>query len=723
VADADCASCHEEEYTEWTDSHHDLAMQEVSNQSVRGDFDDATFEHMGLTTRFFRRGDAFFVNTEGPDGELADFEIAYVFGLEPLQQYLVEFPGGRLQCLTVAWDTEAERWFTLYPDERTPSDDSLHWTGLFQNWNTMCAECHSTQLEKNYDLETDSYRTTWVEIDVGCQACHGPGAEHVAWAQDEEAAWMSDPAEMGLQVPLRRGEAKAQLDSCSPCHSRRVRIEEDYEYGGEFLDRYIPERLHAGYYHADGQILEEVYVYGSFVQSKMHVKGVSCTDCHDPHTLDLIQPGNALCMQCHSTNAPQDRFPTLTQKDYDSPEHHFHPEDSTGAECVSCHMPQRTYMQVDPRRDHSFRVPRPDLSVALGTPNACNDCHTDQSAQWSVDQVVAWYPESSSAQHFANAFTSARAGEAASIPLLREVADDPEQAGIVRATALDLLGIPDPDAVLSKRAAIEDPDPLVRSAAVRGLESLPPGVRAAVAIPLLDDPVRAVRVEAARALAAIDPSLLQPPLRAALEGALDEYVAAQTINADMPWAHLNLGAFAAERQRLDVAEQAYLTALRLDPNFLPARFNLANVYNQTGRNADAERVLRGGIERVPDEGELHYSLGLLLAEEERMREAVAELKLASELLPGRARVHHNLGLAYQALELWEEAERAHLKAFGQNSDDVDIVNAVALLLARREQWHRALPYAERLVQLAPEWEQARGLLESIRAEVEVGPQR
>jgi len=235
--------------------------------------------------------------------------------------------------------------------------------------------------------------------------------------------------------------------------------------------------------------------------------------------------------------------------------------------------------------------------------------------------------------------------------------------------------------------------------------------------------VRSVRLEAARSLAAIDPSRLDPALRASLDQGLAEYVAAQQANADMPWSHLNLGALAAERNRPDVAEQAYLTALRLDPGFLPARFNLANVYNLTGRNADAERVLREGVEFAPDQGELHYSLGLLLAEEQRMRAAVDELKLASEQLPRRARIHYNLGLGYQALELWDEAERAHLAAFREDANDPDIVNALALLLAQQEQWHRALPYAERLIQLTPESEPAQKLLESIRAEVDVGPQR
>ena len=259
-----CSLCHIEEWEAWSGSHHDLAMQIASEGTVLGDFDDAVFEHMGVTSRFFRKGGGFWVNTEGPDGELADFEIGYTFGVEPLQQYLVEFPGGRMQCLTIAWDTEAKRWFHLYPNERIPHDDELHWTGRYQRWNAMCAECHSTQLEKNYDAETDTYNTTWHEIDVGCQACHGPGGEHVAWAEKYASGKADLEDDKGLEVLLRFGEPRGQLDACSPCHSRRTPIRGDYVHGESFHANYIGEHLREGLYHADGQILDEVYVWGSF---------------------------------------------------------------------------------------------------------------------------------------------------------------------------------------------------------------------------------------------------------------------------------------------------------------------------------------------------------------------------------------------------------------------------------------------------------------------------
>ncbi|HHH43504.1 MAG TPA: hypothetical protein ENK49_05140, partial [Gammaproteobacteria bacterium] len=183
-----CTACHTEQAVQWSGSNHDQAMQLATSHTVLGNFDNATFTNFGVTSSFFKKNGRFMVRTVGPDGKLKDYEIKYTFGVEPLQQYLVEFPGGRLQALSLAWDTRSkqqggQRWFHLYPDENIAYDDELHWTRPSQNWNSMCAECHSTNLEKNYDPVTRTFATSWSEIDVSCEACHGPGSNHVRWAE------------------------------------------------------------------------------------------------------------------------------------------------------------------------------------------------------------------------------------------------------------------------------------------------------------------------------------------------------------------------------------------------------------------------------------------------------------------------------------------------------------------------------------------------------------
>lgn len=696
-----CVQCHPQQFQDWSGSHHDWAMQPATDQTVLGDFTNVSFTHFGVTSRFFKKDGKFFVHTEGPDGGMADFEIVYTFGFDPLQQYLIAFPGGRLQNLSIAWDTHKRRWFHLYPGEKIAPDDPLHWTGRAQTWNVACADCHSTDLQKNYDPTTDTYQTTWAAINVSCQACHGPGAQHVRWAQERREDHNAPYDKSGLLVNFTTLDARGQVEACAHCHARRHRISAANQYGRSLLDDMVPTVLREGLYHPDGQILDEVYVYGSFLQSKMYQRGVRCTDCHNPHSLKLRAEGNALCVQCHQQQ-PDQRFPSLPSKAYDTPAHHFHPATSSGAQCANCHMPTQTYMVVDPRRDHSFRIPRPDLSVKLGTPNACTMCHLGRTAQWAADVVATWYgPQRRQEAHYADTLAAGRAGRPEAVPLLSQLAAATTPSTMVRATALDLLQRYGTAGISTMVAALHDADPLVRATAVGGLDRMPPQPRLAAVAPLLTDPIHAVRLEAARVLASVPPALFDTTQRQAFETALTEFKAAQRTMADTPGAHLNLGVLHTSLGQPDVAEQAYRTAIKLDPFFLPARFNLVHLYNQTGRNANAEQVLRDGITRVPTEGELYYSLGLLLAESQRLDEAASTLAKATTLLPNRPRVRYNYALVLQHLNRPADAEAAMRAAHQLDTRDPDIVYALVVLYMQQSQWERALPYAHKLLELAP----------------------
>ncbi|MFQ5985724.1 MAG: multiheme c-type cytochrome, partial [Alphaproteobacteria bacterium] len=479
-----CAACHPREVELWRGSDHDLAMQAVDEKTVLGDFDNATFTYFGVTSTFFKRDGKFFVRTDGPDGELHEYEIAYTLGASPLQQYLVPFRGGRYQALSIAWDTRrreqgGQRWFHLYPDEKIDHADLLHWTRPNQNWNFMCAECHSTNLKKNYRLDGNRYETTWSEIDVSCEACHGPGSRHVAWAKvarrgdqaekgktrgllvvlKDRGTWVPDP-EKGTARRASPPGPRREVEACARCHSRRVVIRADYVHGRPLLDTHRLALLREGLYHADGQLQEETYVYGSFLQSRMYRAGVTCSDCHEPHSLALRATGNAVCTQCHQAAK------------FDTPSHHFHRPGSPGAACVECHMPVRTYMVVDPRRDHSLRIPRPDLSVRLGTPDPCTACHRDRAPGWAAETVARWSgSKRRSGPHFGDALHLGRSGHPGAEAALRELATNPEAPAIVRASAVSLLRrYPTPAALGVIRRALGDRDPLVRAAAVRALE-------------------------------------------------------------------------------------------------------------------------------------------------------------------------------------------------------------------------------------------------------------
>ena len=404
-------------------------MADATEQNVLGNFSGARFAYAGTTTEFFRRDGKFFARTDGPDGKVADFEVKYTFGVQPLQQYLVELSGGRLQALSIAWDSRpksqnGQRWFHLYPNERITHDDELHWTRPSQNWNFTCADCHSTGLRKNYDRDNDRFQTHFAEISVGCEACHGPGSRHITWAsapRGDRAALRDSTKGLTARLDERRGVAwnvsatsgnatrshprvsDREIETCAQCHSRRSQIADGYEAGKPFLDYYRPALLTRPLYHADGQQRDEVYDWGSFLQSKMFARGVTCSDCHNPHSGKLRADGNATCASCH-----------LPAK-YDTPAHTHHESTSAGATCIGCHMPTTTYMVIDPRHDHSLRIPRPDLSVTLGTPNACTSCHTQRDARWAAAQVTAWYgPRAGPDAHerVAKAFFAADAGAA-----------------------------------------------------------------------------------------------------------------------------------------------------------------------------------------------------------------------------------------------------------------------------------------------------------------------
>jgi tetratricopeptide (TPR) repeat protein len=725
-----CVGCHEEEGRLWRGSHHDKAMQEANDRTVLGDFNDAALTHFGVTSTFFRKDGKFLVRTEGPDGTLQDYEIAYTFGVYPLQQYLVGFPGGRYQALPLAWDARpkaagGQHWFHLDPDEKIAVGDPLHWTGMNFTWNYMCADCHSTGLVRNFDLASNSYKTAWSDIDVSCEACHGPGSRHVDWAKwpdtkpaDETKGlvatladrdggrWVLDPA-VGTASRTVLRSSHAEIETCGFCHSRRHEIASGFAYGRPLLDSAIPSLLTAGLYFADGQIQDEDYEYGSFRQSRMFALGVTCSNCHEPHSLKLRAEDNRVCAQCH--------LPTR----FDTAAHHHHESGSSGAQCANCHMPTRTYMVVDARRDHAIRVPRPDLSIALGTPDACTACHADRGAQWAADQVSVWHgPSRRSEAHYGSIIDAARRDKPGADAALAQLILDRGGPAIVRATALSLLpsyaGDIGPEQLKAYRAGLQDDDPLVRMSAIDALAPFAPDQRAAVVATLLDDPVKAVRIAAARSLAAVPPDRLPPDRRAALERAGAELIAAEQASAERPEAQLSIGAFEAERGRFAEAEAAYRVALRLDPNSAPVMVNLADLYRAMKEDAKAEPLLRQTIAAQPHYAPAYHALGLLLARSHDMTGALANLERAADLAPEDRRYAYVYAIALNSAGRPQDALATLKRANTKHPADVDILAALSTISRDTGDLNAAAAYAEQLANVAPNNSGARKLLDAVR---------
>ncbi|MDZ3836056.1 MAG: tetratricopeptide repeat protein [Rhodospirillales bacterium] len=717
VGAAVCAGCHAAEAEAWRGSHHDLAMAEATEATVLGDFEGATFAYGDVTSRFFRRDGQFFVNTDGADGRLADFEIAFVFGVYPLQQYLIAFPDGRMQALGIAWDARAkdaggQRWFHLYPGQELEPGQPLHWTGIDQTWNFQCAECHSTELRKAYDAAKNTYATTWAEIDVACEACHGPGSAHTAWAKggrqgpngltvafDERKGvhWVLDQATGTARRSTPRASAK-ELETCGMCHSRSAKIAEPWRPGRPLLDTHIPSLLQPGLFEADGKSLDEVYNYAPFRQSRMFKAGVFCSDCHDPHSLKLVADGDGVCLQCHAG----ERFAATA--------HHHHPQDSAGARCVACHMPTKTYMIVDPRHDHAFRIPRPDESVRFGTSNACTDCHADQDAAWAAAAVERWYgPSRKGFQTWTEAFAAHASGKPEAGALLLALAKDATAPAIARATAYENLGAyPGRNAVASAERDLRAADPLLRLGALRSLRPYPPAILWPLVSPLLEDPVLAVRIEAATLLADAPAERLRPEDAARLARALDEYVAVQRVNADRPEHRVNLGMLYLRQRKFAEAEAELAAARALDPAFAAAEVGLAEVYARQGRDLDGEAVLRAALARLSESAELRHALGLNLVRQRRPADALAELERAAALDPANPRYGYVYAVALASSGRTDEAIAVLEAGHARRPGDRDMLLALATLNRDAGRLDAARAWAERLVAVDPE---ARPLLD------------
>jgi tetratricopeptide (TPR) repeat protein len=726
VGSAACANCHAKEYGSWLGSQHQLAMQHASAQSVLGDFNNTTFQYAGINSTFFRRNGAFFVNTDGADGKLHDYKIAYTFGLTPLQQYLIPFPDGRIQALSIAWDTRpkalgGQRWFHLYPGQAIKAGDRLHWTGIDQNWNYQCADCHSTHLLKNFSAASNTFKTTWSEISVGCESCHGPGSQHLAWSR-KQGEWTRS-TDKGLSVAFderrgvtwshKAGEATAtrsstrvgsvEIDTCAHCHSRRGQFSDSEPAGHPLGDSYRPALLEEGLYWPDGQMRDEVYNYASFLQSKMHSKGVVCSDCHDPHTLKLRAPGNLVCAQCHSPGT------------FDTVSHTHHPPGTAGAQCAACHMPTNTYMQVDSRHDHSLRIPRPDRTLSLGVPNACNQCHKDHDAQWALTRIREWVSVPLPGyQDFAEALYAGEQATADARTLLLSVAGNSQQQPIARASAVTLLArYPGPRTDELLHGALRDEDSLVRDAAVDALGSAPPEERLRWLMPLAFDPVRSIRIDVAQALAGVPVDNTSAEERAALSHATNEFLAAQNFNGDRPDAHGNLGVYYAVsgQQQRGVAELR--KALAIDPTFVPASINLADLYRAGGDESQAESVLRAALHKNGKVASLHYALGLSLARQQRATEAIGELHQAWQLAPDQARYAYVYGVALHSAGRAAEAIKELADSHKRFPGDVQILQALITMERDLGQHVQARTYAQQLVQMAPDDPQAQALLREL----------
>ncbi len=680
-----CGSCHTAQLKAWRSSDHSWALREPTDENVLGDFDNARFEHNGVTSRFFRENGRFLVETDGADGKLAVFEIKYVVGVEPLQQYLVQIDGGRLQALDIAWDVAKKRWYHLYPNNNVAAGNGLHWTGPYKNWQARCAVCHQTNFTKNYSPKNHTYQSTWSELTVGCEACHGPGKAHIAWAKGKDGR--SGKADEQLTpLGLLRLKAKdrqaTEQNMCGPCHSRREAHAADSTLPNtKFSDHYNLMTLGNGLYFPDGQQDEEVYILGSFLQSKMHEKGVTCSNCHDPHSGQLIAKGNAVCTQCHNETG-RDEFPTLKPANYDTSKHHHHKEQSSGAQCVSCHMPERDYMVIDGRRDHFFRVPDPMLSKKANSPDACTSCHTGKTAEWASTSIKNWDPAYQSHSQSTLLLSETAAVSPPSperLAALVATANDKTKPGIVRATALrEISGSADPQSLRALDATLNDQSELVRAAAVRLWRAAPVSERINRLVPLLRDDISTVRIAAALELSGVVSAISDETQQNTLRKSLAELQASMTAKSDFPEGQMAIGGLAMTMRNWDAAEAAFAEAVFMDPQLVQAWLARANIAEALGDHTEATTILETAHIKNPDEPVIVGQLTSLLMRQGKFGKAVPLLKQLATSEPENQDARINL--AYGLLQTGDlsgaRTEIARLRSSSPDKPEVLMLTAL-----------------------------------------------
>ncbi len=651
-----CQDCHLEQTREWANSDHGKAVQHANANTVLGNFENQTISVNGVTSSFFKKGDAFWVNTESKDGRLKDFRIEYTFGVQPLQQYLVKMDNGKYQVLPLSWDSRSDeqggqRWFHIYGDDLVRPTDRLHWTQPLQNWNGMCADCHSSGLKRNYDVNRDTFSTHWDSINVGCKSCHIVAAGH----EDKEHEVKQDKSQNGnwafaenASIAHWVGENgqsrdQSQIETCAACHSRRTPLTDGFDAGGKFLDSFSPALVLPPDYFPDGKVRDENYVWGSFLQSKMYQYGVICSDCHNPHTLGTKAPDNALCAACHKAEV------------FDTPGHTRHEVGSEAALCVNCHMGERTYMQVDKRRDHSFRVPRPGLGHQIGAPDVCTACHSDKTQIWAQDNIDTWFGTTDAVPlHFGLVVDRVLNGKSGAEHDLKTLLTDDNVPAIIKASLYALLSYyPNGDSLAYLQTGLNSKETLHRIGALKAYEIIPLTRRVEMLLPLLSDPRRAARVEAVRALAGAGQEHKQ---------AERELLMAEQVSAWRGEGRANLAEFYRSRRENQEAIKHYLASLDIDPYFGASFVNLADIYRELGDDPRGMDVLKAGLTGQADDADLNFSMALNLIRQKRPKDALFYLKNANENAPAnahyayvRAVALNDMGHVGQALSVLETA--------------------------------------------------------------------
>ncbi|WP_226996523.1 multiheme c-type cytochrome [Thalassotalea crassostreae] len=675
-----CVSCHTHQVSSWEKSDHAKAMAIATKGTVLADFNNTTAKHYGQTAKYYKKQEQFWVDI-AYDNKVESLQIKYTFGHYPLQQYLVETEPGRIQVLPFAWDSRSkaeggQRWYHNYQHEEIKQADRLHWRQPLQNWNGMCADCHSDGLVRNYDAEKNQFDSSYDNINVGCVSCHGDKSEHAKSGKSEGSTQYNAKGGwqrlVGQDTASWHGEKRDNsfMEGCFSCHSLRAPLTDGIKPDTAFLDQFTPQLLMSPLYHVDGQIKEEVYVYGSFLQSKMYAAGVNCIDCHDSHTMKIKVQGNGLCLQCHASEV------------FDQPKHHNHKKNSEGSQCVNCHMTENRYMGVDDRRDHSFKIPRPDLSEKFDSPNACTTCHEDKNNQWALELVKKWYVTPRKDSFNQQNFWALKSGQQLSLQQHLNIVADESLDIASRATALQMLAQSTQQINAADiKVYLEHENELLRLSAATVAQLIVPFERVQALAKLLVDERKAIRVAAARSMLDV---YIPEVNKKSFDAAKAEMMVASTQTLWRGEGRLNHAMTAMATGDQVGTEKAFKGAIKVDPYFDVAYSNLAEYYRSVGKDSSVVSVYNKGLKMVPTSATLRYGYGLHLIRQKQIDKAIEQFEKAVELAPTDPQYPYIHALAYdgkgetnKALSLLQ----GYVDSYAQNQQLVEL----GLSLAQKAQ--------------------------------------
>lgn len=697
-----CQECHKDIHHHWQASHHGQANRLLDLTLDSEPFASKKF-HGVEKWEFTKKEEKLSVNANDKE-----HSVGMAIGVDPLIQYLVAASGGRWQTPSAAWDPHQKEWFDVFGGDQRSESDWGHWTGRGMTWNTQCAWCHMTDYRKNYDLKTDSYNSHWKEMGVGCTQCHGNIAENA----DEKSGCLID---IPAHQEMKKNHPDRVFENCATCHSRRAAFDDNFHVGDQFGDHFqLQLPVQPNLFYADGQILDEDYVWTSLRTSNMGHKGVRCSDCHDPHSNQLKLPltNNALCMSCHSGGS-NGRISGAIIIDPVSHTKHFgvgkHNDVGSGHSCVDCHMSQTTYMGRDHRRDHGFHVPDPQLTKELNIPNACNKCHEDKDTDWAIKWTNTWYgdklhtPERQRQRARTRAISNVYNGNPNSLDaMLTAYKQEPNpywQASLIQI----MQGFAtDPRVQKLARQAVRSEDSLVRASACQVLEFSPgngPWLE-----PMLQDSVKEVRLAASWAW--------RTRLSERSE-ALKELKETIAFTADQPTGAMRMMQLELDAGKLVEAEQWIKKALALDQTSAATREYYAILLSQMGKPADALTQLKAAAKLDPENPHYLYLQALTYAELGQTEKTEVMLRKVISMAPSHHRAHKNLGLLLASQNKLNESIQSLYRAEQLDPSDPSIPYARATVHLRMGQKMEAFEACRNCLGIDRNYQQALQLLRQI----------